>query len=382
MSEAPQEWPLKSRVRRLLEGLEARESDALILSGTPNITYATGLREPTGVLVVSDRCGPEIVTSTLDYHRILHESPRDLEVTAVGGLQGESIETDIIPKLRKMSMSDYLRELVSSCNVRRVYIDRAWTPPSMSRVFESLKNTVEIEDASDKISSIRSIKDDFELNMIQEAVDIAEKALSKLLAKLDASLTEVDGAAFIIKEILTSRGWGTSFNPIVAFHENTAYPHHTPTLRELGVEGPVLIDLGAVYRGYCSDMTRTTWHGPRIPGKFREIAESVLESQEEAIDVAAPGVEAQNLDNASRAVLRKKGLERYFIHGLGHGVGVEVHEKPALRPGSKETLEPGMVVTVEPGVYIPGLYGVRVEDMILITKRGARLLTRFSRHLL
>jgi Xaa-Pro dipeptidase len=381
MSEAPQKWPLNLRIRKLLEGLEIKETEALILSGTPNVTYVTGLREPTGLLLLSGKCEPELVTSVLDYHRILYNAPRDLEVIAVSGRQGESIETDIIPRLRKMSISDYLRDFIHSCNVKKIYIDKAWTPPPISKMLESLKNDVKIEDASDKISLIRSIKDEFELDMIQKAIDIAEKALSKILIKLNESLTEADGAALIIREILTEGGWGTSFNPIVAFHENTAYPHHTPTTRRLGVDAPVLIDLGAVYRGYCSDMTRTTWYG-QPPSRFKEIIESVLEAQEAAIDIASPGVEAQNLDNASRAVLRKKGLDRYFIHGLGHGVGVEVHERPAVRPGSKETLEPGMVITIEPGVYIPGLYGVRIEDMILITKSGARILTRFSRNLL
>jgi Xaa-Pro dipeptidase len=130
--------------------------------------------------------------------------------------------------------------------------------------------------------------------------------------------------------------------------------------------------------GYVSDTTRTLWHGGG-GAEFRKLIELVAEAQGAAIDVIGPGVEARDPDMASRRVLAREGLDKFYNHGLGHGVGVEVHETPYLAPSSKDVLEPGNVVTVEPGFYIPGVHGVRVEDMVLVTKRGARLLTRLSR---
>ncbi|MEB2836582.1 MAG: Xaa-Pro peptidase family protein [Desulfurococcales archaeon] len=380
MSVVDDVWPYIPRRRRVLEVLSASEASLIVLLGPPNMTYLTGIRDPTGSLLISDSCGDAIVTSILDYHRINAQAPREVDVIAVGREGEESINTDIIPRLYRGTLAKYLRGEIERCGIKEVYADLKAAPGYLRETLEALKREgVEVSDASDALARVRSIKDDYELELISKAIEISESAFSSLVSNLGSELTEALGAAIIYSEIMRRGAWSYAFPTIVAFHENTAYPHHTPTPRKLGPEGPVLIDWGSVYRGYCSDMTRTFWHGSSTPARFKSLVEAVIEAQNAALDTAGPGVAAGQVDRAARAVLEKMGYSRYFIHGLGHGVGIEVHERPYLRPGSKEVLEPGMVVTVEPGVYIPGLYGVRIEDMILITRRGARLLTRLSR---
>jgi len=373
-------WPYTVFRKRLVGALSLREDGGLLLAGGPNITYVTGAREPSGALLISERCGDILVTSILDYHRMLTQAPRDVNIYAIGRPGEEGIKPQGIPTLRGPTLGDALASLASECGLSKIHVDFAWLQEPVARALrDKLSKSSEVLDVSSEISRVRSTKDPFELDLIEKAIDLAERALSKVLVELDPDVSEAKAAGSIYGYILEHGGWGPSFPPIVAFHENTAYPHHTPSHRRLGAGGPVLIDLGAITSGYMSDMTRTTFIGSRAPKRFRDIIESVIEAQEEAIDSIAPGVSGGDVDKTARSVLERRGLAPFFIHGLGHGVGVEIHEKPYLRPGSKEVLEPGMVVTVEPGVYIPGLYGVRVEDMVLVTKTGRRVLTRFSK---
>ena len=289
------------------------------------------------------------------------------------------MRTTIVPRIYRKSLIERVDDHLHECGVKRVFYDRAWLQATLAdSITRKLSKSAELIDASDKIAKVRSIKTDFEVELILKAISIAEAALKKAVNEIDAESSEASIAGSILNTMLELGAWGPSFPPIVAFHDHTAYPHHTPTLRLLGPQGAVLIDLGAVYGGLMSDMTRTLWYGGSGPQRFRESLEAVVEAHNTAIDAVAPGVTAGEVDKAARAVLEKYGLDGFFIHGLGHGVGVEIHERPYLRPGNSEPLEPGMVVTIEPGIYIPGLYGIRVEDMVLVTKKGARILTRFS----
>ena len=372
-------WPFQELKRRLYNTLGLEAEDALLLVAQPNITYLTGMRDPSGALVSTSSCGDVIITSVLDYHRILRQAPRDVDVEAVGRSGEESLRATIVPKIYRKSLIERVGDYLHECGVKRVFYDRAWLQAALADSIEhKLSKNIELVDASEKIAKTRSVKTDFEVELILKAISVAESALKKAINELDAEASEASIAGTILSTMLELGAWGPSFPPIVAFHDHTAYPHHAPTPRLLGPQGAVLIDLGAIYGGLMSDMTRTLWHGGGEPRRFREALEAVVEAHDTAIDVVAPGVTAGEVDRAARAVLEKYGLDGFFIHGLGHGVGVEIHERPYLRPGSSELLEPGMVVTIEPGVYVPGLYGIRVEDMVLVTKKGARMLTRFS----
>jgi Xaa-Pro dipeptidase len=372
-------------LRRVLKRAEERGIDSLVLLHAPNIFYVSGVREPTGFAVVSESCGNYIGTSVLDYSRISHTSPKDFEILAFYRGHDEMTEKIEIgaANLVKGDMKDALELILKRCDFKKVGFDKRFLNVQLIEAIESISKNlgIEIVDFTDDIIKVRSVKEDWEIDLIVKAQRIAEKALRKALDALNDKVSELEIAGIIKYEMLKEGAWGESFPPIVAFHENSAYPHHTPTERPLGPSGAVLIDLGSVYKGYMSDMTRTLWWGDGGE-KFKNLIEIVVESQESAIDLISPGVAAWEPDNAARKVLEKRGLSKYFIHGLGHGVGVEIHESPYLRPGSKEVLEPGNVVTAEPGIYIPGLYGVRVEDMVLVTKKGRKVLSSLSRILM
>ncbi|MCE4604374.1 MAG: Xaa-Pro peptidase family protein [Aeropyrum sp.] len=362
--------------RRLLEAAESSGVDTLILVGEANLIYALGVGGPSGALVLSSKCGSTLLVPLLDYERAMRGAPRDVEVKAFyrGGESG--IEPDI-PKtdlIRADSLSAALASVADSCGV--LGADLRWArweaARSLAERFEGLR------DLSDSIARVRMVKDDWEIAMIEEAVEIIEGAFRVALDSLSPGVSESEVAGAVMEHVLSRGAWGTSFPVIVAFGPNTSLPHHHTGQARLGHKSPVLFDMGAVVRGYMSDVTRSAWFGGG-GGEYRRLLEDVAEAQMEAIDAVAPGVEAWEVDKAARLTLERKGLSRYFIHGTGHGVGVEIHEPPFLRPGSKDVLEPGAVVTIEPGVYLPGIHGARIEDMVLVTKRGRKTLTNLAR---
>jgi len=168
---------------------------------------------------------------------------------------------------------------------------------------------------------------------------------------------------------------GAAFDTIIATGKNSAYPHHITSNHPIRQNKPVVMDLGCVWEGYRSDLTRTVYLG-KINSLFAKIFRLVQTAQDAAIRQVYPGQTAEAVDAAARQVIAKAGFGRFFIHGTGHGVGIDIHEAPRVAPGSKEVLREGMVITVEPGVYLPGKFGVRIEDTLLIEEKGCEILTR------
>jgi Xaa-Pro aminopeptidase len=166
---------------------------------------------------------------------------------------------------------------------------------------------------------------------------------------------------------------GMSFETIIAGGPRSALPHGRASLAAIPARGFVVCDFGVILHGYCSDRTRTVWMGAATAEGRRAYA-AVLEAQLAAIDAIKPGVALQSVDGAARNVLKKHGLGKYFTHSTGHGVGLEVHEAPRVAQGQTDILQPGMVITIEPGVYLPGEWGVRIEDMVIVTPSGSEVL--------
>ena len=352
--------------------------DALVVTGKPNMVYVTGIREPPGVAIVSPKCGDTIIVPLLEYSRVLRYAPREFDVKVAYRGGEEPIKADLPPgSIIQASPLKAAFKLLESClgSTSKVGLDLDWATYSMVKEASGK----EYVDFSDHLRRARRRKSPEEIELIEAAMRMAEKAMARVISSLSEGFSEAEGVSVATQEILLAGGWGTAFPPIIAFYDNTALPHHASGGTVLSKPGPVLVDLGAVNMGYHSDMTRTTWWGGGSEGSFREKLEAVLEAMLEAIDTVGPGVKAWEVDRSARARLAKNGLERYFIHGLGHGLGLEIHEPPYLRPGSKEELEEGMVITIEPGIYMPGLYGIRIEDVILVTKRGRKTLTNYSR---
>jgi Xaa-Pro aminopeptidase len=224
------------------------------------------------------------------------------------------------------------------------------------------------------VAGLREVKDADELKLIRAAARVGCDLFDGMLAYLEAGLTETEVAATLEYAARLAGAEGMSFDTIVASGERSALPHGHATSAKLPKQGFVTLDFGVILDGYCSDMTRTVHMGKALPGE-RDVYDSVLEAQEAAVAAVAPGVTAGEVDEAARSVLRRVKLDRYFSHSTGHGVGLEIHEGPRLAAKQTQVLEQGMVITIEPGVYMPGRFGLRIEDMVLVTANGGEVLT-------
>ncbi len=223
------------------------------------------------------------------------------------------------------------------------------------------------------VKQLRAIKEPAEVADMKKASSIADGALDRALKRLKVGMTESELAGRIEFEIRKSGGVA-AFETIVCFGANASRPHHIPGKRRLRKNDTILIDFGAKYKGYNSDKTRCFAVG-KVKREFQKAYDAVALAQKTAIDLVAEGVRAKDIDAAARKVIKDSGFG-VFGHGLGHGLGLEVHELPVLYPKSKDILKAGQVVTVEPGIYVPGKFGIRIEDDVLVTKTGPKILTR------
>jgi Xaa-Pro aminopeptidase len=231
------------------------------------------------------------------------------------------------------------------------------------------------------IEKLRAVKDAVELATMGEAAVLISDVFRGVLRAIKPGIRELELAGEIEYGMKRRGAEGPSFETIVASGPRSAWAHARPSAKLLRKDELVVLDQGAILRGYCSDMTRTVFLG-RSPAKVRRLYDAVLEAQEAAKAAIRPGVTAGRVDAAARGVLRRRGLARYFTHSTGHGLGIEVHEMPRLGRGDETVLEEGMVVTVEPGVYVEGFGGVRIEDDVVVTAGGAVDLTNAPRELL
>jgi Xaa-Pro aminopeptidase len=231
------------------------------------------------------------------------------------------------------------------------------------------------------VESLREVKDAREVARMREAARVGSAVMEHAIGIIRAGISELDVAAEIEYQMRKRGADGPSFETIVASGARAALPHGRATSKRMKERELVVLDLGVILRGYCSDLTRTV-HIGHASGEVRRWYKAVLEAQRAARRAVAAGVEAAKVDEAARNVLRRDGLEQYFIHSTGHGLGLEVHERPSLGRNQKTLLKAGSVVTIEPGVYLPGRGGIRIEDDLLVLEGGSETLTSAPRELL
>lgn len=226
------------------------------------------------------------------------------------------------------------------------------------------------------IDSIRCLKDEKEIELTKKAVQIVDEAFEALCSKIKVGMTEKQVERILLDEILTRKATGFSFDTIVASGKRGALPHGVATEKVIESTDFVTIDFGAVYDGYVSDITRTIAMSDKVDSQLTEVFEIVKMAHDLAIEAIKPGVACFEIDKVARDYIASCGYGAYFIHGLGHSFGLEIHEQPYLNPNNKTVLEPGMLVTVEPGIYIPDLGGIRIESDVLITENGYERLSQ------
>jgi len=225
------------------------------------------------------------------------------------------------------------------------------------------------------VEQMREVKDDSEIKALETSADLISTILDHTISRLAPGVTEKEVAWQIAGLARDGGAEGLAFPPIVASGPNSALPHAVPTDRKLRKKEPIVLDVGVKYNGYCSDMTRTIFLGKPAPD-FKNIYETVREAQLAALRAIRPGEDSDYPDAIARQVIKDAGFGDYFVHSLGHGVGLATHERPRLSPKKPVKLKKRMVVTVEPGIYIPGKGGVRIEEMVVIEDSGPRILTK------
>jgi Xaa-Pro aminopeptidase len=323
-----------------------------------NIRWLTGFTGTSGLAVI----GPEIRTFITDF-RYAERSASEV---------GDAFE-------RRIAASRLIPELVGPLAGKVGFDDAATSVANLAKLEKELPDGVELVAAAGLVERLRRRKDEDELAAIAEAARIADDAYETVLADGLAGRTErqVAGAAHArIREL----GAEPSFQAIVAAGPNGALPHAEPSDRAIEPGDLVVWDMGALVDGYASDCTRTFAAG-EISDAAREAYELVRAAQAAGLEAIRPGVGGEEADEAARAVIRDAGHEQHFGHGLGHGVGLEVHEAPRLGKTSEDVLEAGDVVTVEPGVYVPGEFGIRIEDLVVVTDDGHRNLSSLGKEL-
>lgn len=364
-----------SRLDRVIAALRRRGLSGLALMPDANLRYLSGLnfhhgKRLTLVLVPAGGGAPCFVIPTLERGQAEASSQVAMRYFPWGDAEGPAgalaaaVEAAFGPGARGLTLA------VEHTSMRVMEL----------RALEAALPDLRTADATPLLSELRMAKDEQELAAIQEAVRIIEVALERSVGRMRAGMTERELSRIISDEVAAAGGDGESFENIVASGPNAANPHHNNSDRALQAGDLVIVDCGARYGGYISDITRTFAIGE--PGEeARRIYDLVLRANEAGRAHARPEATGAQIDAATRAVIEAGGYGQYFIHRTGHGIGLETHELPNIVAGSDEPLELGTTFTVEPGIYVPGLTGVRIEDNVVITPEGARVLTSFPREL-
>lgn len=285
--------------------------------------------------------------------------------------------------LQKGGQAESVKECAKIMKAERIFTESGnITLAQYNDIKKKLGRVKLIQAEDDYVNTLRMIKDDDEISLLKEAAAITDECFSHLLKKIKTGMSEWDVAVEIDYYYKTHGCRSCSFDPIVASGAGSSMPHYIPSMDKKICKGDVLlIDMGCLYKGYNSDLTRTVFYGT-VDTKLREIYEIVLSAQLRAAESLKPGADAGKVDAAARDYISGMGYGDNFGHGLGHGLGLEVHELPALKSNSEIRLKKNMVLTIEPGIYLPEIGGVRIEDMALVTSKGCELLTKSSKELI
>lgn len=350
------------RRKRLAARLPELGIDALLVTRLPNVRYLTGFTGSNGQVIVTPN-DAAFFTDGRYTEQARREVPDAERVTYLDGFP------QVLP------------EACAGLRIARLGFEAGGVTYRFHEELEERLEGVELAPVGEEVEHLRWVKDPEELRLLDRAQEVTDGTFQVALDRLREGVTERELAFELDVEMRHLGADGPAFETIVAFGENAAEPHHEPAGRPLRTGDVVKMDFGALVEGYHADMTRTVALG-EPPAALRDLHDLVLRAQRAGIDAVRGGAAAAEVDRAARGVIEEAGHGPAFPHGLGHGVGLEIHEGPRLRRGNDEVVPAGAVVTVEPGVYLPGLGGVRIEDMVEVTESGGRALPRSARELI
>jgi Xaa-Pro aminopeptidase len=354
-----------TRATRLAHELDGLDADALLVDSLVNVRYLTGFTGSSALaLVVGEAAGER-----LGGHRFLS----DFRYATQSAEQvPEAFEREIVTG----ELLDGLAGALADAVGRLGFDDANLTVKQYRKLEEQLGEGWELVPCAGAVERLREVKDAGEIERIRSASELADEALHTVLE--DGLVGRTERAVAIELELRMRRlgAQAPSFPSIVAAGAHGALPHAAPREQQIPPDVLVTIDWGALHEGYCSDCTRTYATGEAISGQAREVYELVLSAQQRGLEAVRAGLSGREIDAVARAVIEDAGYGEHFGHGLGHGVGMEIHEGPRLsRTAGEEPLRAGNIVTVEPGVYLPGVLGVRIEDLVVVGEDAQEVLT-------
>ncbi|WP_302104757.1 M24 family metallopeptidase [Polycladomyces zharkentensis] len=353
---------LKKRIDRLRERLKEQDLEALLVTHPMNRRYLTGFTGTAGMVLVTEKEAKLLVD--FRYVEQAQKQAPHLDVVRVGG---EPFRT--------------VAGLCREWNVSRLAFEQDHLVYARAEKLKSILDGVEVVPVSNMVEKLRETKDADELETLRRAARIVDEVFAEILKEIRPGLRERD-IAFRLEFLMREKGAdSSSFDIIVASGPRSALPHGVASDRVLEKGDLVTLDFGALYEGYCSDITRTIVLG-KPNERQREIYDIVLHAQQAALEAVRPGVTGRDVDKVARDIITDRGYGEQFGHSTGHGIGLEIHEAPTLSVNGETVLQSGMVVTVEPGIYLPGFGGVRIEDDVVVTEQGKEVLTHSPKNLI
>lgn len=352
---------IKKRINKIRDLLLEKQLCAILINSYENYRYFSGFTGSNAYLIITQ--DDLVLITDQRYTSQANEQAKLYEIISHG----------INPFVT-------FKEQFSRLNLVKVGFESTFMSVNLYTQFCDHFPKSKFEPLKNEFLNIRKIKDSDEIKIIKESVKISDKAFADLLPIIKPGMSEIEILIELEYIKMKLGNESPAFGTIIASDIRAALPHAKPTDNEVKMNDLLLIDYGVTYQGYMSDMTRTIWVG-EPSYEMQRIYELVVIAIDEAVAAVRPGISCQELDYAARKVFLHSGVEQYSLRGLGHGVGLQIHESPRVVLDNEELIEEGMVLTIEPGLYLPGKGGVRLEDMVLVTKDGCEVLTNTDRHI-
>jgi len=351
-----------SRQNHLREAMRKVRLDALLVTHLPNVRYLCGFTGSAGALLI-DEGGSTFFTDGRYTEQAEAEVQGARPVIAKKG-----------PLAAAARWAGRKRSVSRATKSQRLGVEGQYlTVAARRNLAEELNKHIHLREAPPLVEQARMIKDADEIRAIRMAVERGAELFNAALQTIRPGVKELEVAAEMEYAARKAGAEAMAFETIVASGARSALPHGRASVTAIVSGAFVVCDFGVILHGYCSDRTRTVYVGA-ASAEARRVYDAVLASQQAAIDAVRPGVKVARIDQAARKILQQNGLAQYFTHSTGHGVGLEIHEAPRVARGQQEVLRPGMVITIEPGVYLPGKWGVRIEDVVVVTEQGCEVL--------
>lgn len=353
---------LTVRLKNLRAKMEEKGLESVLITKRESYIYLSGFTGTAAFLVVTAK--KAVLITDFRYVEQASQQAPLFEIVQYSG-----------------DVANAINDVITAEGISRLGFEEGYVTYEKYNEYKEKLKAGELVPLGGMIESLRIRKDAYELDIIRKAVEIADQAFSQILGFLRPGITESEVAAELEYQMKKKGARGASFDTIVASGERAALPHGVASNRVLQSGDVITMDFGAIFEDYCSDMTRTVFLG-QPDGQLKKIYEIVLEAQLQSSQAAKAGLTGKEIDAVARNIISGYGFEKNFGHGLGHGVGLEIHEDPRVSTGGQTVMENGMIITIEPGIYVPGLGGVRIEDMLVIHDDTPIVLTTSTKELL